>query len=154
MEEQASMTPEALIETLALQPHPEGGWYRETWCSPAAAGERAACTAIHFLLKAGERSHWHRVDADEIWCWHAGNGLTLHIEGQGGVLTQRLGPDVIAGEAPQLVVPAGCWQAAEAGDGWALVTCVVAPGFRFEGFELAPPGWSPGGPPDQSTAGR
>lgn len=139
------MAAEMLIEQLGLQPHPEGGWFRETWRSPAADGARAACTAIHFLLKAGERSHWHRVDADEIWCWHSGSPISLRIESEAGFIAHRLGPDVAAGAQPQLIVPAGRWQAAEAGEGWALVTCVVAPGFRFEGFELAPSGWAPPG---------
>lgn len=139
------MAAEMLIEQLGLQPHPEGGWFRETWRSPAADCARAACTAIHFLLKAGERSHWHRVDADEIWCWHSGSPIVLQIESEAGFIAHRLGADVAAGEQPQLIVPAGCWQAAEAGEGWALVTCVVAPGFRFEGFELAPSGWAPPG---------
>jgi predicted cupin superfamily sugar epimerase len=102
-------------------------------------------TAIHFLLEAGQQSHWHRVDADEIWCWHAGSPLALGIApGAGGAATwQSLGGDVLSGDAAQAVVPAGDWQAARAGTGWALVSCVVAPGFDFAGFVLAPLGWSP-----------
>jgi predicted cupin superfamily sugar epimerase len=138
---------EAIIATLGLTPHPEGGWYAETWRADAAAGERPAGTAIYFLLKAGERSHWHRVDADEVWLWHGGAPLELGIApGAGGPVTsRRLGPDLAAGEHPQAVVPAGHWQAAASTGAYTLVSCVVAPGFRFEGFELAPEGFSPGG---------
>jgi len=134
---------EAIIAELGLQPHPEGGWYRETWAGPEVGG-RAVGTAIYFLLKAGERSHWHRVDAGEVWLWHAGATLDLLLaETEAGPLTvHRLGPDVLAGERPQAVVPAGWWQAAEARGGWALVSCCVAPGFRFEGFELAREGFT------------
>lgn len=136
----------AIIARLGLEPHPEGGWYKETWRADAAPGERATATAIHFLLEAGDRSHWHRVNAAELWMWHAGTRLTLSIApGEGGPVTHNtLGPDVIAGEAPQMLVPAGQWQAAEPVDGWVLVSCVVSPGFEFSGFELAPEGWEPG----------
>ncbi|MBO9713557.1 cupin domain-containing protein [Sphingomonas sp.] len=135
-----------IIAALGLAPHPEGGWYRETWRAGAAPGERSAGTAIHFLLEQGQRSHWHRVDAEEIWLWHAGSPVTLSIAdtevSQPGAMA--LGADVLAGEAPQLRVPAGAWQAAEARAGWALVSCIVVPGFDFAGFELAAPDWSPG----------
>lgn len=130
----------ALVARLGLRPHPEGGHYRETVRLPAAGGGRSAMTAILFLLDAGERSHWHRVDAAELWMWHAGTPLGLRVVDTGGVvLEHRLGP-----EAPQALVPAHAWQAAEAASGWALVGCVVTPGFDFAGFELAPPGWAPG----------
>lgn len=129
-----------IIARLGLRPHPEGGWYRQTWEGPQIAG-RASGTAIHFLLKAGERSHWHRVDADEIWLWHAGAPLVLSL-GESAARDVRLGPDVLAGEAPQVLVPAGWWQAAVSAGDWTLVSCTVSPGFRFEGFELAPPGWT------------
>lgn len=137
----------AIIAALGLAPHPEGGWYRETHRGGAGADGRAAVTAIHFLLEGGQASHWHRVDADEIWCWHGGAALTLLVAaGEAGpVQSVRLGPDVLAGEAVHWVVPAGQWQAARADRGWALVSCVVAPGFEFAGFELAPQGWAPGG---------
>lgn len=128
-----------IIEALALQPHPEGGWYRQTWVGPEVAG-RASGTAILFLLAAGERSHWHRVDADEIWLWHAGAPLVLRL-GESRAEARRLGPDVLGGEVVQAVVPRGWWQAAETVGDWTLVSCTVSPGFRFEGFELAPPGW-------------
>ncbi|HCB74839.1 cupin domain-containing protein [Sphingomonas yantingensis] len=137
--------PEALIATLNLAPHPEGGWYRETWRAAAAPDRRAAATAILFLLKAGERSHWHRVDATELWLWHAGAPLTLSRAARdaGPVEALRLGPDILGGEQPQLRIEAAEWQAAHADSGWTLVSCVVSPGFDFAGFELAPPGWAP-----------
>ncbi|WP_103255817.1 cupin domain-containing protein [Tabrizicola aquatica] len=130
---------EAIIRRLELQPHPEGGWYRQTWVGPDVAG-RASGTAILFLLQAGERSHWHRVDADEIWLWHAGAPLVLSL-GVEAAREVRLGPDVLGDEVVQAVVPAGWWQAARSTGAWTLVSCTVSPGFRFEGFELAPPGW-------------
>jgi uncharacterized protein len=139
--------PDALIAALNLVPHPEGGWYRETWRAPAPPGERASATAILFLLKAGERSHWHRVDAAELWLWHAGDPLRLETPER----TIRLGPNVLAGEVPQARIEAGDWQAATADCGWALVSCVVSPGFDFQGFELAPPGWAPPGPTGRRT---
>lgn len=132
-----------IVEALGLAPHPEGGWYRETWAVETEAGRRAPATAIHFLLRRGERSRWHRVDADELWLWHAGAPLLLSIAetGTGPTRKLRLGPDVLAGEAPQVVVPAGWWQAARPVGAYGLVSCVVSPGFRFEGFELAPQGF-------------
>ncbi|WP_404337047.1 cupin domain-containing protein [Sphingomonas sp. MMS12-HWE2-04] len=132
-----------IIAKLGLAPHPEGGWYRETWRAPSGSKERSAGTAIQFLLEAGQRSHWHRVDADELWLWHAGDPLDLLIEGEQGIAQIRLGGDVLRGDVPQARVPAGRWQSTEARAGWGLVSCVVVPGFDFAGFELAPPGWSP-----------
>jgi predicted cupin superfamily sugar epimerase len=136
----------ALIETLGLTPHPEGGWYRETWRTPAAEGERAGATAIHFLLERGQRSHWHRVDATEIWLWHAGDPLHLLTAPQdsGPIEERLLGGDPLAGQVPQHVIAPHHWQAAEARLGWALVSCIVTPAFEFAGFTLAPDGWSPG----------
>jgi predicted cupin superfamily sugar epimerase len=139
---EAGVTAEAIIAKLGLQPHPEGGWYRQTWVGPMVGG-RASGTAILFLLKAGERSHWHRVDADEIWLWHAGAPLVLSM-GVDRAVEHRLGPDVLGGEVVQAVVPAGWWQAARSTGEWTLVSCTVSPGFRFEGFELAPRGWELG----------
>jgi predicted cupin superfamily sugar epimerase len=135
----------AIIERLKLEPHPEGGWYRETWRAEAAPGERAGATAIHFLLEAGQRSHWHRVDAAELWLWHADAPLRLlTASGDAGpVEDHRLGGDILAGEQPQILVPAHHWQATETTGGWALVSCIVSPGFAFAGFTLAPPGWAP-----------
>lgn len=136
----------AIIERLQLCPHPEGGWYRETWRAETQPGKRAGCTAIHFLLEAHQRSHWHRVDAAELWLWHAGSPLALLTapEDAGPVARSILGGDVLAGQQPQLLVPAGHWQASEPVDGWVLVSCIVSPGFEFAGFELAEDGWSPG----------
>ncbi len=133
------MSAEDIIRKLELLPHPEGGWYRQTWAGPEING-RPTGTAILFLLRAGERSHWHRVDADEIWLWHAGAPLVLAI-GLDRAQERRLGPDVLGIEVVQQVVPAGWWQAARSVGEWSLVSCTVSPGFRFEGFELAPPGW-------------
>jgi predicted cupin superfamily sugar epimerase len=130
---------DALIARLDLAPHPEGGFYRETFRQPATDGGRALATTILFLLPSGARSHWHRVDASEMWLWHAGHPLDLLIDDTRLVL----GGDVLAGEHPQGLVPAHAWQSAEANRGWALVSCVVSPGFEFAGFELAEPGWSP-----------
>lgn len=131
-----------IIARLDLAPHPEGGWYRETWRSEASLpGGRAAATAILFLLEPGQRSHWHRVDAEELWIFQAGAPLRLLTQLEGPPVETRLGAG--AGERPQHLVRAQEWQSAEAGSAWSLVACVVAPGFRFEGFELAPPGWSP-----------
>lgn len=129
-----------VIAELGLEPHPEGGWYVETWRGEPGPGGRAVGTAIYFLLRAGERSHWHRVDAAEVWLWHAGAALELSV----GHEVVILGPDVPAGQRPQAVVPKDAWQAAASTGGWTLVSCVVTPGFEFDGFELAPPGWSPG----------
>jgi predicted cupin superfamily sugar epimerase len=136
----------AMIVALQLAPHPEGGWYRETWRAGATLPNgRAAATSILFLLTAGQRSHWHRVDADEMWLFQAGAPLELAMaDAAGTAQTVTLGPDPLAGHAPQQLVPAGAWQsAAGPADGWSLVGCVVAPGFEFAGFELAPPGWRP-----------
>jgi predicted cupin superfamily sugar epimerase len=141
---------EGVIERLGLQPHPEGGWYRETWRGPPGPDGRAGATAIHFLLKAGERSHWHKVDAHEIWLWHAGNPLRLSLaeSDAGPVREVVLGGEILAGQSGQQVVEPGEWQAAEplaGGAGYTLVSCVVAPGFEFAGFELAPESWRPSG---------
>lgn len=133
-------TAQAMIARLDLAPHPEGGFYRETIRLPAPASGRSAMTAILFLLDFGQRSHWHRVDAAELWLWHAGAPLSLHIAGQPAI---TLGGDVQAGQQPQALVPADAWQSADADAGWTLVSCVVTPGFDFAGFELAPPGWTP-----------
>lgn len=137
------MTAEGIIAALGLAPHPEGGWYRQTWAAEAHNGDRPAGTAILFLLAASERSHWHRVDATEIWHFHAGAPLELSMSPQnhGPAIPHRLGPDVLAGDMPQLIVPAHYWQAARSLGGWTLVGCTVSPGFRFDGFELAPPGF-------------
>jgi predicted cupin superfamily sugar epimerase len=144
------MSAKQLIAKLGLAPHPEGGWYRETWRADAEEGERATGTAIHFLLEAGQRSHWHRVDAAEIWLFHSGDPLRLSLaeNDAGPVRNVVLGSDVLAGHAVQHVVRPDEWQAAEPAPvgaaGYSLVSCVVVPGFDFAGFTLAPEGWSPG----------
>jgi predicted cupin superfamily sugar epimerase len=132
-----------LIEVLGLEPHPEGGWHAETFRGPAGPDGRATSTVIYFLLEAGQRSHWHTVDADELWLHHAGAPLELRTADGVTVTHVVLGPDLAAGERPQQVVPAGVWQSATTTGEWTLVSCVVAPGFEFDGFELAPPGWEP-----------
>ena len=135
----------AVIAALDLRPHPEGGHFRETWRDAPAHGGRGAGTAILFLLQAGERSHWHRVDAAEIWLWQAGAPLALQLSADSRrIEQQRLGPAAGAGESLQAVVPAGVWQAAVSLGAWSLASCVVAPAFDFAGFTLAPPGWQPG----------
>lgn len=137
------MTADEIISRLGLQPHPEGGHYREMFRAPERP--RGASTAIYFLLKADERSHWHRVDADEIWHFYAGAPLELSLSEDGHrVDHRRLGNDLAIGELPQQVVPRGVWQAARSLGHWTLVGCTVAPAFEFAGFELAPPGWQPG----------
>ncbi|EAQ03545.1 hypothetical protein OB2597_02957 [Pseudooceanicola batsensis HTCC2597] len=136
------MTAAEIIALLGLAPHPEGGHFRQTWIEDRPEG-RPAGTCIYFLLAAGERSHWHRVDATEIWHVYAGAPLLLHLsESEAGpARTLRLGPDLAAGERPQGIVPQHWWQAAETTGDWTLVGCTVSPGFRFDGFDLAPPGF-------------
>jgi len=143
-EGQASAAADDIIRLLDLQSHPEGGHYRETFRDPAAAASgRAASTAIYFLLRADEISRWHRVDAAEVWHWHAGAALLLTLADASGRREVRLGVDLAAGERPQAVVPAHAWQQAQTLGPWTLVGCTVAPGFEFAGFELAPPGFDP-----------
>jgi predicted cupin superfamily sugar epimerase len=138
------LSAEDVIRLLELKPHPEGGHYRETFRDTQTTdGGRSASTAIYFLLRRGERSHWHRVDAAEAWHWHAGSALELKINSGGATETLRLGADLAIGERPQAVVPAHAWQAAESLGDWTLCGCTVAPGFEFSGFELASPGWNP-----------
>jgi uncharacterized protein len=133
-----------IIARLDLQPHPEGGHYREAFRdSSVDADGRARSTAIYFLLARGERSHWHRVDAVEVWHYYAGDALTLRIADDSGPRSIKLGADLAAGEVPQAIVPAHAWQAAESSGDWTLVGCTVAPGFEFTKFELAAPDWSP-----------
>ena len=141
----AALTADDVIRLLDLKPHPEGGHFRETFRDARQVdGARAASTAIYFLLARGERSHWHRVDAAEIWHWHAGAPLDLEIAEEGRRQRIRLGSDLAAGERPQAIVPAHAWQAAQSLGDWTLVGCTVAPGFEFAKFELAPKGREPG----------
>jgi hypothetical protein len=132
----------AIVAALGLAPHPEGGWYREIHRSPVMVatprGPRAASTSIHFLLAPGDFSAWHRVASDEVWAWHAGDPVDLHVLDLSGHRVVRLGGDVGAGQAPIFVVPAGVWQAAApVGPRHALCGCVVAPGFDFADFAMA-----------------
>jgi uncharacterized protein len=140
-----SLTAQDVIRILDLKPHPEGGHFRETFRDPKEVDDgRSASTVIYFLLTRGERSHWHRVDAAEIWHWHAGAPLTLEISPDGGQVDRRvLGGNLSAGERPQAIVPAHAWQAAQTLGDWTLCSCTVAPGFDFARFELAPKGWEP-----------
>ena len=134
-----------IIRMLGLKPHPEGGHYAETYRADGVDGVRADCTAIYYFLQADELSAWHRVDADETWLWHAGGPLSLTLsppDGK-GARSKMLGPDLRSGQRPQVVVPKGHWQTAETLGAWTLVSCTVAPGFEFKGFELAPPDWRP-----------
>ena len=130
-----------IIARLGLERHPEGGWYRQTW--QAEGTGRAAGTAIYFLLAAGERSHWHRVDAAEVWHFYAGAPLILRMAetAAGPAMVHRLGADILGAEVAQAIVPPHWWQAAETTGDWSLVGCTVSPGFQFDGFELATPGF-------------
>jgi uncharacterized protein len=129
-----------IAKTLNLQPHPEGGWFRESF-------RDGASTAIYYLLKAGEVSRWHRVDKAEIWHWYAGAVLELSLSPDGKRLDRlRLGPDLAASQRPQAAVTPGTWQSARSLGAWTLLGCTVAPAFDFKGFELASPGWEPGNP--------
>jgi predicted cupin superfamily sugar epimerase len=135
-----------IIRLLNLQPHPEGGHFRETFRDMRTVDGRAASTSIYFLLAEGERSHWHRVDAAEVWHFYAGAPLALHYAASERTLPSSitLGNDLESGQQPQFVIPQGNWQAAETLGDWTLVGCTVAPGFEFSGFELARKDWSPG----------
>lgn len=135
----------AIIKALDLKPHPEGGWYAETWRADAGDGKRPSGTAIYYLLEKGQRSHWHRIDATEIWHFYAGAPLRLSVSTDGQTTEQvTLGADIGAGERPQLIVPPNAWQSAESLGDWTLVGCTVSPGFLFETFTMPPEGWSPG----------
>ena len=139
------MTADEVVALLGLAPHAEGGFYRETFRDSEPFGERSASTAIYYLLAAGQRSHWHRVDAVETWHFYAGEALELSISEDGRTSrTLILGADLARGERPQGVVPRGAWQSAASPGGWTLVGCTVAPGFEFAGFEMAPSDWRPG----------
>jgi uncharacterized protein len=141
-----SLTAAEVVRLLELAPHPEGGHFRETFRDPCTDAGRAVSTAIYFLLARGERSHWHRIDAVEVWHFYAGAPLILETAAseRAAITRVTLGPDLAAGEHPQAMVAAGAWQAAESLGAWTLVGCTVAPGFEFERFELAPRGWQPG----------
>lgn len=140
-----SLSAAEVIRLLDLKPHPEGGHFRETFRDPCTIDGRAASTAIYFLLAAGERSRWHRIDAVETWHYYAGAPLRLEIatHDRAPVEHLTLGADLTAGERPQASIPAQVWQAAQSLGDWTLVGCTVAPGFDFAGFQLAPEGWAP-----------
>lgn len=139
------MNAEDLIQKLELQPHPEGGYFRETFRDTSESNGRSAGTAIFFLLKAGEISRWHKVDATEIWHFYAGAPLELGLAEDGANShTVILGTDLNESQLPQRVIPAGWWQQARSLGDWTLVGCTVSPGFEFSGFEMAPEGWEPG----------
>jgi hypothetical protein len=142
-EDLTRLTADALIERLQLSPHPEGGHYRETWRGPAGPEGRSIGTAIVFLLKGTEVSHWHRVDATEIWFWHGGAPLELRIAEGDRLQVMRLGSDVARGECLQGIVPEQAWQSARSCGDYSLVSCTVTPGFEFSGFVLAPPNFTP-----------
>lgn len=136
-----------IMRLLDLKPHPEGGHFRETFRDPRMVdGGRAASTAAYYLLARGERSHWHKVDAVELWHYHAGAPLKLEIalDANGPVECLTLGADLAAGERPQAIVPTHAWQAAQTLGEWTLVGCTVAPGFEFKTFEIAANDWAPG----------
>lgn len=139
------LTAQDAIDMLSLEPHPEGGFFKETFRDGSAADGRAFSTAIYYLLRDGEQSRWHRVDSAEIWHWYGGGTITLSIQdvANGPVARHVLGTDLSSGARPQVVVPPNAWQSASAAGAWTLVGCTVAPGFEFERFELAPENWSP-----------
>jgi uncharacterized protein len=141
----SALTANEIIRLLDLKPHPEGGYFRETFRDERCVdGTRAASTAIYFLLARGERSRWHRVDAVEMWHWHAGAPLELEVVIDGARVERlTLGSDLTTGQRPQAIVPAHAWQAARSLGDWTLVGCTVAPGFEFAAFELAPRDWTP-----------
>jgi predicted cupin superfamily sugar epimerase len=141
----ADLSQEAVIRRLDLKPHPEGGFYRETFRDPRTdAAGRSVSTAIYYLLGTGEVSEWHRVDAAEIWHFHAGAPMVITVSPNGhDASAHYLGTDLAAGQQPQFVVPTGHWQTATSLGAWTLVGCTVAPGFDFAGFEMAPPDWRP-----------
>lgn len=141
----SDLTAEDVISLLELERHPEGGWYRQTFADERPGGQRSHSTAIYYLLEGGDLSAWHRVDASEVWHWHAGAPLKLRLSHHGKVIDEYvLGSDLRRGARPQVVVPKGSWQSARSLGAWTLVGCTVAPGFQFSGFEMAPGDWEPG----------
>ena len=145
MNPRAPLDAAGVVRLLGLEPHPEGGFYRETFRDARQGAEgRAVSTAIYYLLGIGDTSEWHRVDAAEVWHFYAGAPLVLTMSPNGhDAESHHLGPDLAQGQRPQIVVPAGWWQTATSLGAWTLVGCTVAPGFDFAGFELAPPDWRP-----------
>jgi len=141
----SDLTASDVIALLELERHPEGGWFRQTFADAGEDGARHLSTAIYYLLEGHDLSAWHRVDAAEVWHWHAGAPLKLRLSHEGKVIDEyTLGPDLKAAERPQVIVPRHCWQTAKSLGDWTLVGCTVAPGFQFSGFEMAETGWEPG----------
>lgn len=138
-----TLSAQDVIYTLKMERHPEGGWYARTFVDVAGETGRAQSTAIYYLLEAGDRSHWHKVDAVEVWHYYAGAPIELQLSDGVSLDPHVLGSDLAAGQRPQVVVPRDVWQSAKTLGSWTLVGCTVAPGFEFSGFELAPPGWEP-----------
>jgi len=137
------MTADDVIRLLGLRPHPEGGHFRETFRDSADDGGRSRSTAIYYLLRTGETSRWHRVDAAEVWHWYAGDPLELRLHDESGLQSVVLGPGLAEDQVPQAIVPRLCWQSARSLGAYTLIGCTVAPGFEYSGFELAPEGWEP-----------
>ena len=133
-----------IINYLKLTEHPEGGWFKETFQSKETSNGRSNASLIYYLLKENENSHWHRVtDADEIWLWHLGDPLLLSYSDERSTKEITLGPDLNNNEKLQAVIPKSIWQKAKSNGAWSLVSCVVAPAFSFDGFEMAKKGWEP-----------
>ena len=147
----SALSAEDVIASLKMQRHPEGGWYVQSFKDEAKVNDRACSTAIYYLLPKGEVSHWHRVDAVEVWHWYAGAALNLSISDGKSVDTHILGNDLIFGQRPQVIVPRKAWQSAVSTGAWTLAGCTVSPGFRFAGFELAAPDWAPAANQDPNS---
>jgi uncharacterized protein len=140
-----TMTASQVIGLLNLEPHPEGGWYRQSFSDRPDSTGRPLSTAIYYLLEGGKRNAWHRVDATEMWHWYGGDAMRIEVSHDGvHRIESLLGPDLMSGERPQFVIPAGHWQRTTCLGDWALIGCTVTPGFQFSRFELAEPGWEPG----------
>ena len=138
------MDADYIINRLKLTEHLEGGWFKETFQSKETSNGRSNSSLIYFLLKENENSHWHRVtDADEIWLWHLGDPLLLSYSDERSTKEITLGPDLNNNEELQAVIPKSIWQKAKSNGAWSLVSCVVAPAFSFDGFEMAKKGWEP-----------
>jgi predicted cupin superfamily sugar epimerase len=137
------MTADDIIAALDLKPHPEGGFYRETFRDFAGPDGLARSTAIYYLLRAGEMARWHRIGAAELWHWYGGDALELSFAGSGSISRTLLGPKLNEGQRPQILIQARAWQCAKPLGAYALCGCTVAPGFEFSDLEIAPEGWSP-----------
>jgi predicted cupin superfamily sugar epimerase len=142
----APLSVEDVVAALGLEPHPEGGYFRETFRQDPGDGSRGSMTAIYYMPPVDRPSRWRVIDVDEVWTYHAGAPLTLSLSHDGRTVeTHRLGTDFANGEKPQAVVPKGVWASAVSHGGWSLVGGICAPAFLYEGFRMAPPDWQPGG---------